>query len=133
MRSLHFLVFALLLPACSPVNRTYGADSMPGLPAPQAGAPQWDHYCAALPIRNVGGREEIARLLEAASVQGWELVAAWPGTFCFKRPHADSIATPASETGPLRRRFSCEVVGTVDHEHGEEPLPGAPERLMSPE
>ncbi len=130
MRCLACLAVALLLSACIPTTRTYGASTSNGMPPAlpiMAQVPRWDHFCAELGVR---GADDLARLLESASAQGWEMAGASSGIFCFKRPH---VGAAASEAAAVPRRFSCEVVGTLGRDQDEVALPGAPERLLYPE
>jgi hypothetical protein len=127
------LLALVLVSACTPITRTYGASSPGGMPPElpaQTQVPLWDHFCAELGVR---GADDLARLLESASAQGWEMAGASSGIFCFKRPHVAIAPAAASDGSRVPRRFSCEVVGTLGRDQDEVGLPGAPERLLYPE
>jgi hypothetical protein len=105
-----FLAIGLLfLAACPPTTRGYGAGAGSGGPPPLPpgwDVPQFDHYCAFV---DSGDRvKALTVLLDAASREGWELVAVSDGDFCFKRPldldpaspSLSPPATPPSATAP---------------------------------
>jgi hypothetical protein len=86
------LLISLGAAACATVPaNTYGSKASAGhpppLPAGAAAVPMWDHFCS----RIFDWSTELIRVLDEASANGWEMVAAAgdsspPILMCFKRP-----------------------------------------------
>ncbi|WNG40815.1 hypothetical protein F0U61_49315 [Archangium violaceum] len=67
----------------------------PALAQSETSTPRWDYYCMQpeMPL-NVLEPQVLTRQLQAAGLQGWELVTVdnygggtrYPGNYCFKRP-----------------------------------------------
>jgi hypothetical protein len=77
---------AMFLAACSSTTRIGGgAGSAVVPPATSATGPRWEHFCGQV-VQERGYEEEVAKLLDTASAEGWELVGVDGELFCFKRP-----------------------------------------------